>query len=109
MGTPYPLTSGDGLARQGEPEERARTMTRYYGSFLLRHWHLGRGEQRFAVEHIQTGARTTATSLAEICSWIGEQANHATRPPPGEESDIAGSATKRDRREQTRGESERRG
>lgn len=57
-------------------------MARQYGSFLLRYWHLGRGEQRFAVEHIQSGERITATSLTEVCSWIGERADHATRPPP---------------------------
>jgi hypothetical protein len=57
-------------------------MARHYGSFLLRHWQLGRGEQRFVVEHIQSGERTTASSLTEICAWIGERANPATRPPP---------------------------
>jgi hypothetical protein len=57
-------------------------MARHYGSFLLRYWHLGRGEQRFAVEHIQSGEHTTASSLTEVCGWIGARANPAARPPP---------------------------
>jgi hypothetical protein len=76
----YPLTSGGAVARLAE--EETHQMTRHYGSFLLRYWHLGRGEQRFAVEHIQSGERTTAASLTEVCGWIGERANPAARPPP---------------------------
>ena len=49
-------------------------MSRLDGSFLVRCWRLGRGEQRFEVEFIQSGERTVVASLAAACTWIDDRA-----------------------------------
>ena len=49
-------------------------MSRLDGSFLVRCWRLGRGEQRFEVEYIQSGERTVVASLAAACAWIDARA-----------------------------------
>jgi hypothetical protein len=54
-------------------------MARRYSSFLLRCWHLPSGACRIAVEHIQSGARTRAASLAAAVGWMDSQtADQAT-------------------------------
>lgn len=49
-------------------------MTQLYSSYLLRWWHVGRGLQRFEVQHIQSGERIVVTSLEEATAWIGARA-----------------------------------
>ena len=45
-------------------------MSRAYGSFLVRCWDLNGDEQRIEIEHIQTGERRLATTVAEAIDWI---------------------------------------
>lgn len=45
-------------------------MTRRHVSFLLRCWNLGSGEERIEIEHIQSGRRMLATSVAAATEWI---------------------------------------
>ena len=61
-------------------------MRRLRGSFLLRSWDVG-AEERFEVEHIQTGAHVTVLSLDAACQWI--VARHTHEPgSDGEESQL---------------------
>ena len=45
-------------------------MTKWYGSFLLRWWHLDDENQRLEVEYIQTGARVRVASVAAALAWM---------------------------------------
>jgi hypothetical protein len=40
----------------------------------VRCWRLGRDEQRFEAEYIQSGERTVVASLAAACAWISDRA-----------------------------------
>lgn len=55
-------------------------MPHRYTSFLIRHWQRVGGEPRITVEHIQTGATITVTSLEAATSWLGEQVILDTAP-----------------------------
>jgi hypothetical protein len=55
-------------------------MTRRYSAFMVRCWHLASGEQRYAVEDIQTGAAVRVPSLNEAFEWLALQ----SREPPAE-------------------------
>jgi hypothetical protein len=57
-------------------------MGRLGGSFLLRCWRLGAGEERYEVEHIQSGERTVAASPAAAWAWIVARVAAAERGPP---------------------------
>ena len=46
-------------------------MARAYRSFLVRHWRLSDDEQRIEIIHIQSGRRTSVTSLLAALAWIG--------------------------------------
>ena len=60
-------------------------MARRYSSFLLRCWHLPGGACRIAVEHIQSGTRTRAASLAAAVAWMDSQtADQAATPGVGD-------------------------
>ena len=50
-------------------------MAQCYGSFLLRCWRLDSGARRIAIEHIQSGARGQAATLAAAIAWIEAQSN----------------------------------
>ena len=45
-------------------------MFRAYSSFLVRCWDFNGDEQRIDIEHIQTGERRLATTVAEAIDWI---------------------------------------
>ena len=53
-------------------------MTRRYSAFMVRCWHLANGQQRYAVEDIQTGTAIRVPSLAEAFAWLAAQ----SRDPP---------------------------
>lgn len=45
-------------------------MVRQHVSFLLRCWQLDQGQQRIEIEHIQSGERRLAHSVADALEWI---------------------------------------
>jgi hypothetical protein len=45
-------------------------MPKHLRSFLVRCWDLADGGQRVEIEHIQSGKRTVATSVASAVAWI---------------------------------------
>jgi hypothetical protein len=49
-------------------------MSRLLGSFLLRCWWVGREEERFELEHIQSGERLVVASLADAYAWVQTRA-----------------------------------
>ena len=49
------------------------TRQRRYDAFLIRRWSLDDGVQRVEVTHVQSGARTIVTSLAQATDWIEER------------------------------------
>ena len=69
-------------------------MARRYSSFLIRYWRLAGGKQRIEIEHIQSGDRMRAASLAAAMAWIerqpvepagdAQQAAATDEPQPGE-------------------------
>ena len=48
-------------------------MARRYSSFLIRYWRLAGDKQRIEIEHIQSGDRMRAPSLAAAMAWIERQ------------------------------------
>ena len=78
-------------------------MVRRYCAFLVRCWRLDDGERRIEIAHIQSGARTRATSVAAALAWIGARAaeNEGGHPFPhdpegpaaSEEGDAVGDDT----------------
>ena len=61
-------------------------MSRLLGSFLLRCWWVGREEERFELEHIQSGERLVVASLADAYAWVQTRARateSATSVPTG--------------------------
>ncbi len=59
-----------------------RAMSRSYGSFLVRCWRLDGDEQRIEVEHIQTGERRLATTVAEAIDWICSHSDESKPEQP---------------------------
>ncbi len=52
---------------------------RKHSSFLLRCWELGNDEQRIEIEHIQSGTKVLARSVADAVEWICEQGDASTQ------------------------------
>ena len=52
-----------------------------YSSYLLRCWRRGGPEQRYQIQHVQSGAQVTVATLAEAMSWIA--ARDAGTPAAG--------------------------
>jgi hypothetical protein len=67
-------------------------MTKWYGSFLLRCWHLDDDGQRLEIEHIQSGARTQAASITAALAWISarDQTVSSSETPAARPSDNRG-------------------
>ncbi len=58
--------------------ERAQTLeddsrSNRYSSFLLRCWHVGEGELRIKIEHIQSGESTQVDSCEAALAWMSER------------------------------------
>jgi hypothetical protein len=51
-------------------------------SFLVRLWHLESGGRRIEIEHITSGDRTIATSLADAWEWMDLRSNAASIESP---------------------------
>ncbi|MGI8550206.1 MAG: hypothetical protein ACR2PL_05300 [Dehalococcoidia bacterium] len=45
---------------------------RTYSSFLIRYWRLSLDRVRIEVEHVQSGHRSSPSSLAEAVQWMEE-------------------------------------
>lgn len=58
-------------------------MSRLLGSFLLRCWWVGRDDERFELEHIQSGERLVVASLADACAWVQAHARAGEAGPDG--------------------------
>ncbi len=43
---------------------------RRHSSFLLRCWDIGSDSERIEIEHIQSGRKTLATSIAAAVEWL---------------------------------------
>jgi hypothetical protein len=56
-----------------------RRLLSRYSSFLLRFWRLETGT-RIEVEHIQSGGRLNAPSLAAAIAWMNAQGPEASHP-----------------------------
>lgn len=69
MLTLFKQTAGTST-RSACSEDRTTAMTSRYASFLIRQWLLHDGQQRVAVEHIQSGRQIQLTTLDEVCAWI---------------------------------------
>ncbi len=57
--------------------DRARTFQdrsrrKRYSSFLLRCWHVGQGELRIKIEHIQSGDSTQVDTYEAAVAWLSE-------------------------------------
>ncbi len=44
-----------------------------YSSFLLRCWHVGEGELRIKIEHIQAGTSTQVDTHEAAVAWLSER------------------------------------
>jgi len=55
-----------------------------YNSFLLRCWHVGDGELRIKLEHIQSGTSTQVDTYEAALAWLTEHcaALHESDVPP---------------------------
>ncbi len=72
---------------------------RRYSSLLLRCWHVGQGELRLKVEHIQSGDSTQVDGYEAALAWMSERcaasrnregsrsADHAQADPEHEEGE----------------------
>ncbi|HEX5501955.1 MAG TPA: hypothetical protein VFW96_05000 [Thermomicrobiales bacterium] len=58
-------------------------MSRLLGSFLLRCWWVGRDDERFELEHIQSGERLVVASLADAYAWVQARARVSEPGPDG--------------------------
>ena len=56
-------------------------MAKWYGSFLVRCWHLADDEQRLEIEHIQSGARVRVATIAAAVAWMSARDGDEARPP----------------------------
>ncbi len=57
---------------------------RRYGSFLLRCWHVGEGELRIKVEHIQSGDSTQVDTYEAAVAWLSERSARTATDPPAQ-------------------------
>jgi hypothetical protein len=57
-------------------------MATHYSSFLVRHYLLGRGDERIEIEHVQSGVKARVTSLDAATAWIRAQMPPLSRAPP---------------------------
>ena len=57
---------------------------RRYNSFLLRCWHVGNGELRVKLEHIQSGDTAQVDTYETATAWLSEHcaAPHEPEEPP---------------------------
>ncbi|HSH83477.1 MAG TPA: hypothetical protein VLA19_33505 [Herpetosiphonaceae bacterium] len=55
---------------------------RRYSSFLLRCWHVGEGELRIKIEHIQSGDSTQVDTYEAAVAWLSEQCARTAVDPP---------------------------
>ncbi len=61
-----------------------QSQPRRYNSFLLRCWHVGAGELRIKLEHIQSGSSGQVDSYEAALAWLSEHcaAHHEPDEPP---------------------------
>jgi hypothetical protein len=67
-------------------------MKRLCDTFVVRHWQLGDGADRYMVQHVQSGARSIVGSLAEVYAWMcvaTRVAAEEARAPPDRARGIA--------------------
>ncbi len=57
---------------------------RRYSSFLLRCWHVGEGELRIKIEHIQSGDSTQVETYEAAVAWLSERCARPATGPPAE-------------------------
>lgn len=56
-------------------------MARRHSSFLVRCWDLGSDdEERIEIEHIQSGTKKLARSVADAMEWIYERSGESPQP-----------------------------
>jgi len=58
-------------------------MPKHLRSYIIRCWDLPEGDQRVEIEHIQSGKRIVATSVANAVAWICDTAGDPTSPASG--------------------------
>lgn len=74
-------------------------MARRLNSFLLRYWDLGSGSERIEIEHIQSGEKRLAISMADAVAWMREHADRGVKAElESPTSDDTGTAHDDDRR-----------
>lgn len=60
-------------------------MRKLYGTFLIRCWRMD-AEERFEIQHIQSGESVVVPALADIADWIrthaGSTPTTPVAPPP---------------------------
>ena len=66
-------------------------MAKRHQSFVVRCWLLDRGEQRFDIEHIQSGEKHLARSAVEAIEWIHDR---TSRGPPVQDTSEERGATR---------------
>lgn len=62
-------------------------MVRFHCSFLVRLWQLDRGGARIEIEHIQSGAKTVVSSLADAVAWMSQDVEPSTKSSEHEEDE----------------------
>lgn len=72
-------------------------MARLSGSFLLRLWRTTRS-QRIEIEHIQSGEKGLAATVAEAVDWINTRAEDAPVETPEQAGQMLDSAPEGDER-----------
>jgi hypothetical protein len=65
-------------------------MAKWYGSFLVRCWHLADDAQRLEIEHIQSGARVRVATVAAAVAWMSARESDEARPPDPAETRSTG-------------------
>ncbi len=63
-----------------------------YSSFLLRCWHVGEGELRIKLEHIQSGTSTQVNTYEAALAWLS---GHGARSA-ADQSALSGQGSRRD-------------
>ncbi len=53
-----------------------------YSSYLLRCWHVGEGDLRIKLEHIQSGASTQVDSYEGALAWLAGHRDPEPGAPP---------------------------
>ena len=57
---------------------RSTMQAKRFGTFVVRYWWLADGEQRLAIEHVQSGKHHHCTSLRDAEAWIAARVNVPT-------------------------------